>query len=290
MNDDDLLHALAGEVREERDRERARLDERWDRLAAGELSAAGEAELRALAAESAAAREAYEAFRPLGEDFRKRVVQAIQAESGAAAEPRDAPMPWDASVPRPGRILRWDRRAAAWFGGALASAATLAASLFFLVGIHPPLPVYELVKVTGGEARWRGGPATAATPQAPAAYLLHPGSRLGIEARPTTPVAGPIEARWFAAREGEAPHELPAPAREVSKSGAVRLAGTLGQDLDLDPGLWSLWVMVGRPGELPDASVLRSRGAGAAGWTLRQMDGIVWRAAQLRVETRDAGR
>ena len=56
------------------------LDERWDRLAAGTLTAEEDAELRALAASSPEAREAYEAFRPLGAAFQARVVSAINAE------------------------------------------------------------------------------------------------------------------------------------------------------------------------------------------------------------------
>lgn len=283
-DDDDLLHALAGEARREREREPAWLDERWDRLAAGELPAADEAELRALAAESPAASEALEAFRPLGDDFRQRVVQAIKVQSAAAPE---LPEQRHAAPPPPDRFRHRSRRRA-WLGAGLASAVAVAAALILTVGAHPPLPDYEPVKVTGGEARSRGVPAAPAPP-APTTLALHPGSPLRIEARPATAVLGPVEARWFAAREGEAPRELPAAERQVSKSGAAVLAGTLGKDLDLAPGAWSLWVMVGRPGELPGAAVLGSRGAGAPGWTRRQKDWIAWRVARFQVDPGDGG-
>ena len=70
-------------AREESEAEKRRLDERWDRLAAGTLSAEEEAELRALAAASPEAARAYEAFRPLGADFQARVVEAIRAQEVA---------------------------------------------------------------------------------------------------------------------------------------------------------------------------------------------------------------
>ena len=70
MSEDPLLHELGRLAQEEKEAEDARRDERWDRLAAGTLGAEEDAALRTLAATSPAAREAYEAFRPLGEASR----------------------------------------------------------------------------------------------------------------------------------------------------------------------------------------------------------------------------
>lgn len=81
--DDLLLKELGDLARHEGEAEGARLDERWDRLAAGTLTAEEEAELKALAASSPEAREAYAAFRPLGADFQARVVSTINAEDTA---------------------------------------------------------------------------------------------------------------------------------------------------------------------------------------------------------------
>src|SRR5437764_11291310 len=86
--EDQLLKELGALARREEEAEKSRLDERWDRLAAGTLTAEEDAELKALAASSPEAREAYEAFRPLGADFQARVVSAIQTERAA-----DAPRP-----------------------------------------------------------------------------------------------------------------------------------------------------------------------------------------------------
>ncbi len=80
MNKDSILSELGALARQEGEAESPLLDERWDRLAAGTLTAEEDAELRALAASSDEAREAYEAFRPLGADFQARVVRAINAE------------------------------------------------------------------------------------------------------------------------------------------------------------------------------------------------------------------
>jgi RNA polymerase sigma factor (sigma-70 family) len=79
MNKDSILSELGALARQEGEGE-SPLDERWDRLAAGTLTAEEDAELRALATSSPEAREAYEAFRPLGAAFQARVVSAINAE------------------------------------------------------------------------------------------------------------------------------------------------------------------------------------------------------------------
>src|SRR5436853_7125100 len=75
-----LLKELGDLARREKEAEKAHLDERWDRLAAGTLTAEEGAELKALAASSPEAREAYAAFRPPGADFQARVVSAINSQ------------------------------------------------------------------------------------------------------------------------------------------------------------------------------------------------------------------
>ncbi len=114
MNDDRLLSELGALARQQQEAERDRLDERWDRLAAGTLTPGEEEELKALAAASDEARETYEAFRPLGADFQARVVDAIQAERAPAPqagtqEPSPVPPFW--------RVIR---RAEVWVGLAAA--------------------------------------------------------------------------------------------------------------------------------------------------------------------------
>jgi len=250
MNDDRLLRDLAQAAREEREREMDRWDERWDRLAAGTLSAAEDAELRALAATSEEARLAYEAFRPLGPEFEARVAAAIQeqAEASAARE-----------VPQPARVLPFRRRAG-WLGGALAAAA--AALLVFVLSTPARLPSYSM-EVARGDQTVRGAPAAPGKVRE-----LHRGSTLEVTVRPQTRASGPILARWYVLRGG-AVRELSTPA-EISPAGAVRLRGTLGEDLAIGPGDWTLWVVVGRPGKLPDPKMLAAHPGASAlrqdGW------------------------
>src|SRR5947199_7226982 len=118
--EDQLLKELGALARREEEAERSRLDERWDRLAAGTLTSEEDAELKALAASSPEAREAYEAFRPLGADFQARVVSAINSEKSPKPQPQPQPQP---------QPFRLARRIEVWTG----LAAAMAAGLFFLV-------------------------------------------------------------------------------------------------------------------------------------------------------------
>src|SRR5436305_14630439 len=124
---DRLLRELGDLARSETKAEEARFDERWDRLAAGTLTAEEDAELKALAASSPEAREAYEAFRPLGADFQARVVSAINSEKSPKPQPLPQPLP----LPQPPQPLpfRPARRIEVWAG----LAAAVAAGVFFLV-------------------------------------------------------------------------------------------------------------------------------------------------------------
>jgi hypothetical protein len=244
MTEDRLLNDLGDLARREEEAERAGLDERWDRLAAGTLTAEEEAELRALAASSPAAREAYEAFRPLGADFQARVVGAIKTEQ---PEPRKPAHTESRSRFRsfrrdPGRLEVW-----------LGAAAAVAAVLVFLVrGLTalPPLPVYT-ADLEGGTQAFRGEPASSSDPQ-----VFVPDSLLTLEVRPQQPVEGPVEVRGFlapAAGAGEIVPWQPETGFEVA-GGSVRLRGTVGREIQLPPGTWRLWIVVGRPGEVPGES------------------------------------
>src|SRR6478672_6542682 len=77
---DRLLRELGDLARSEAEAEKARFDDRWDRLAAGTLTAEEEAELKALADSSPEYQKAYEAFSPLGAEFQARVVREIQSK------------------------------------------------------------------------------------------------------------------------------------------------------------------------------------------------------------------
>lgn len=231
MSDDLWLKELAQVKRDEEDEERSRLDERWDRLSAGELSPEEEAELRALAETSEEAREAYEAFRPLGPDFHARVVSAIRAEQKPAAPPPRV-LPF-----RPARL-----------GGWLTAAAAAAAVLVILLRPPAPLPDYAPPDVSGGTKAMRGEERQTAP--------FAPGDPIHVVLRPETEVskAGDLEARCVIIRDSEV--RVLKASSQADPGGSVKMDGNL--DADLAAGVWTLWTVVGRPGKLPEPAELRT--------------------------------
>lgn len=235
-------------ARQEGEAEKARFDERWDRLAAGTLTPDEEAELKALAESSPEMREAYEAFRPLGADFQARVVNAINAE-----RPRVLPF-----------YRRAVRRIEVWVG----AAAAVAASLFFLVWSPvPPLPAYSVDPISGDKAS-RGEEHVSPSGMP----VFSPGSMLKLKVHPQPPsrVQGPLEARAFRVPAGGAGGDwVPEPGFTVENGtdGIVRLRGTLGETTRLPPGTWKICVVVSRPGKAPKERELPAAlGVEHAGW------------------------
>jgi hypothetical protein len=276
MNKDRLLSELGDLARQEGEAEKARLDERWDRLAAGMLTAEEETELKALAESSPEAREAYQAFQPLGADFQARMLIAINAE-------RTSPAPQPV-LPEPGpRILPFRRAALRRLEVWLGTAAAVAAGLFLVLRgpALPPLPVYNTPELTGGAQDYRGGrEASSSRPQ-----IFVPGSPLTLTATPRTAVQGAVEARAFLSSlsgRGDVLPWMPEPRLEVSDQGSVRLQGTLGGEIQLSPGDWRIWIVVGRKGGIPSARQLQTE--------LRagRLQGTAWQAVatDLRVVAR----
>lgn len=226
MSDDLWLRELAQVKRDEEEEERARLDERWDRLSAGELSPEEEAELQALAESSEEGREAYEAFRPLGPDFHARVVKAVSAE---IRKPHVLPFP-------PARL-------GAWLSVAAAVAAMVVVFLW-----PPPLPDYAPPELSGGSKIMRG--------ESTQTDVFAPGDHIQVNLRPEMEVAktGKLEALCVLVRGGEA--RVLELWTEIDPGGAVKMDGHL--DAGLAAGDWTLWAVVGRPGKLPEPSELRA--------------------------------
>ena len=193
MNEDRLLGELGDLARQEGEAEKARFDERWDRLAAGTLTAEEEAELKALADSSPEMREAYEVFRPLGADFQARVVSKINAQRTAEAEEPVPPVP-------PPPVLPFYRRAARRIEVWVGAAAAAAAALFILVPgpALPPLPLYAFDTLHGNQTV-RGsqpGPASGMP-------VFDPDSPLTFVVRPPHPVTTPVAAKSFLAQGAE---------------------------------------------------------------------------------------
>ncbi len=238
---DRLLRELGELARKEAEAEQARLDERWERLAAGTLTAEEEIELKALAASSPEAREAYEAFRPLSADFQAQVVSAINFQR--AREKRKPVPPF------------W-RRIEVWFG----APAAVAAGLFFLM--LRPAPLIDRgyqASLEGGLKESRGGetvptnekrvfgPDTLFNPViAPAQPLEHPGK---VKARAFLSSSDGREDLKRLGLENKF---------EAVETGSVRLKATMGEDIKVPPGDWIFWTVVARKG-LPEAREVQER-------------------------------
>ncbi len=261
MNDDLWLKELAQVKRDKQAEDGNRLDEHWDRLSAGTLSPEEEAELRALAETSEEAREAWEAFRPLGADFEARVVQSIQHGIEAAKPPAKL-LPFRRL---PSRIAGWS-----------AAAASMAAAVLILFLRLPAahLPAYSMGEISGVSAM-RGTEPAAEVP------LLAPGDRFQTVLRPETKVSrtGPLETQIFLSRGPDLRRLEVQP--EVDPSGSVRVNATI--DRDLQAGNWVLWAVVGRRGKLPDLAGLRRFSTRAQ---VRQEDWVAV-SKEIKIQNRD---
>ncbi len=290
MSEQDLLAALGRVAREQEEADP--LDERWDRLAAGELSDEERAELESLAEESDEAAAALATFSPLDGAALDRMADRVVAEQAAerveepaperveepAAAPAVVPAEPPASEPerRPGILpgllaaLAYPFRRPALWGATLAPAAAVAAALLLVLrpAGGPPLPGYQ--GGVGGGDRPAGGAASL-----PAEVReLTPGSRLELVLRPASAVAGTVVAVTFVVEGGEVRPWPVLP--ELSPDGAVRVAGTAAELLPGVSGERELVLVAGRPGEVPDAAAVRAVLAGA-----QQPEG--WRLLRTRV-------
>jgi hypothetical protein len=237
FKDDELLQRLV-QTAQEIEAEDARFDERWDRLAEGEL---GDAEAAELAEESAAA---HELFQPLGSGFHDGVVKALRAQPGGGAA-----VSAEGTGEEKGKVLPFRRRAP-YLGGLLAAAA----ALFLLILGRPsepvPLPEYR-AELLGGARDVRSG-AESPSREVP---LYRPGNQLEIVLRPEAAVEGEVAVRCFLDRDGDVRRwDVPA---EISDRGSVRITGTIGRDLPIEPGRVTLHLAIGRPDTLPDEAALQ---------------------------------
>jgi hypothetical protein len=242
MTDDDFwIRELAQVNRDNQAEERTGLAERWDRLASGDLSPEEDAELRALAETSDEAREAYEAFRPLGSDFQASVVRAIR-EQGFAPQTEAAP------VEPAGKLLLFQRRAVRFASWSAVAAAAAAAMVVLLVRPGTPLPGYAITEASGVRTSRGEEHEPAKIPVfAPGAFHLV-----------LTPDAGTsgkhLEVRCFLLR-GQDGRSLAVQSLIDEAKGGVRMDGSIAPDIPP----WTLWAVVGRRGKLPQPSALRNQ-------------------------------
>ncbi len=257
-DDDELLRRLAEAAREDEAAESARLDGRWDALSAGALSPADEETLRREAETSMETRQAYEAFSPLGAEFRARMVKELRGRLGAEpsqdvrATPARLPSLPARRAPRLERFARLRRGPLRWAGfGAVAGLAAAALMLILRPGVEQTaLPEYSL-NLRGAVREMR-----SAEPESPphSIPVFAPGNLLELVLTPRQPAAGGLEVQILAGRSGDF-RPLPVPV-ETAESGAVRIAGRVGEAIDLQRGETTLLVVIGRAGSLPPAREL----------------------------------
>jgi hypothetical protein len=124
-------------------------------------------------------------------------------------------------------------------------------------GERAPLPAYEVD--LGGEVRAERAPGDPAAGEPPwrQARVFAPGNRFELVLRPERAVAGRVEVRTYRQAGGVLlPWPLPV---EHTEGGTVRIAGTVGREIDLPAAESTLIVVLGARGELPAAEETLAR-------------------------------
>ncbi|EDM74105.1 hypothetical protein PPSIR1_32994 [Plesiocystis pacifica SIR-1] len=304
----DALVAAIGERARDYDRELE--DSPWAALARGDLDADAADERALEAGMSEAEREwARAAFAPLDEDERGGLVDALLAglddqpgEDEGDAEANDGKVvPFrakteaeteaetktrDSAANRahdPGSSPRW------WVPGGMIAAAAAAILLWVAwpgdapgpeldlggdaptVAVADPVPTFVL-ETDGGLKQMRG--AEDEQPKV-AAHRYQRDTEFEWILRPKLEVEGDISVRAFALVGSSG---LPLAIEDLtkqSKSGSIRVAGTIG-DLDLEPGRYTIALVVGRPEALPtQASEVLADGEDSGPWQVRRVDIVI---------------
>lgn len=246
--DDPLLREVAAWARDRAAVERQQLDEKWDRLAAGALSPEEEAELRADAENSARGAATLAAFQPLGPQAEARIVAQVRAQR-AAERSNSAAASVVASPPavRAGNVLPFRRRVTTWVGGLVLAAAAVLIAVVLLPTVPGPLPSYT-AELSGGVQIERGGRSVPAS----GIRTFARGAHFDLVLRPARAVPGLVVVRCLLVAAGGAPRPFPAcDDAQRSKDGSLRVAGTVGNQIEYLSGDWTLWAIVARPGGLP---------------------------------------
>ena len=283
-------------------------DPRWERYAAGALDERERAELEALAAAAPGAERAPELLRPLGADQEARFTEAAlraltslpaaapaeraapveqAAEKGTPADEQARSLPGAAGQSPPTAnvvpITSAAERRAARPRGALSRALVWAAPLALaaaLVGVwvvrgrgRGPLPAFEM-SISAGPRDMRG-PGDSADPAPGGELRLTPGAEIRVKLRPEAPVKGQVAARVVLVT-GAGAEVLPAQV-ETSPDGALRVRARVPADAPVS-GTPEVWILVGRPAQLPPEGPVSSETLSAKGARGPQVfrRGAVW--------------
>lgn len=161
------------------------------------------------------------------------------------------------------------RRSALWATAAVVLAAAAALVLWFGTRAPdlPALPTYTAVAIAGGPASVRGDhDAVAAKLQ-----LLSPSDNVRLEYAAAAPVKQSLAVSLLARPASGDPIFATASAAEISPSGSVRLQGPLSRFIQLEPGSWTVEVII-TPAEAAPTS---AEDAAQGGWQRLPIEVII---------------
>lgn len=138
------------------------------------------------------------------------------------------------------------------------------------VAIADPLPAYVL-ETDGGLKQLRGDSDGS---EEPSRHRYQRDTEFEWILRPKVDQLGEVAVRGFAFVDGGSaglPLAAVAELAQIAKSGAVRIKGKIEQ-LDLEPGRYTIALAVGRPADLPTQAAEVHQPAADAAWQVRRID------------------
>lgn len=159
------------------------------------------------------------------------------------AEQSDGPVPIaSAAKASRGRVV-------AIVGAVIAMAAALVLWVALPRSPEPQLPGYALTELRGGASAVRSDPSALDR-----VVELRAGDEIAVTITPESATHVPLVVDVIAEGRGRAAVMARVPA-EVSRSGAVRITGSLGGWLDLEPGAWRITVTLSPSDLAPDTAM-----------------------------------
>ena len=186
---------------------------------------------------------------PLPEEKRARIAEAARAALLAREDPGDAAAPGEAMRDDIARAAARRRKPWRWAVAASTTLALAAGMLLFLGRRPPALPGYAL-EITGAVDRYRTDPRASGQE---AVLEIEPGAFLTVGLRPERKPAAEVAARAFWVR-GACVRAWQA-RMEASPEGGIQLTGAA--EAPCGAGVGELVVIIGSPGDLPDAPLAR---------------------------------
>ncbi len=258
------------------ERELAKREPEWDAVARGELDVdEAVARRRALGDEDELLERGAAYFRPFDADETGSLIDGLldkrkPASTKAESEPQKPKHD-------PGSSGFW------WIPGGLLAAAAAAIVLWWVwprneditgfgddgpkIASVEPLPAYVL-ETDGGLEKLRGGGDELGR------HRYQRETKFEWILRPKVDEPGEVGVRGFAFVDGGSAG-LPLAAldelAQIAEFGAIRIAGTIEQ-LDLEPGIYTIELAVGRPADLPTQAAEVHDPAADAAWQLRRVE------------------